>query len=152
MLRQNSDGTISYNKQLLAATVEVEDSDLLQRIRKELETDTINQLLRENDKLVKDESGLFHLHGLIYVPVKLREEVIKKHHDDLTHGHMGIEKTVEHISRNYYFPNMNRLSELIDIEQVYFVCESRYQPAWCKGHMTREREKREKEKQLTSLT
>lgn len=88
--------------------VEVEDSDLLQRIRKELETDTINQLLGENNKLVKDESGLFYLYGLIYVLVKLREEVIKKHHDDLTHGHMGIEKTVEHISRNYYFLNMNR--------------------------------------------
>ena len=108
VLRQNSDGTISYNKQILAATVELKDDEFLQQIKDALEKDTINQLVEKGGKLTKDEDGLLHMHGLIYVPAKLRNEVIKRHHDDVTHGHPGVEKTIEQISRNYYFPNMWR--------------------------------------------
>ncbi|KAG0158309.1 hypothetical protein PDIDSM_5822 [Penicillium digitatum] len=108
VLRQNSDGTISYNKQILAATMEVVDDDFLQKIRDALEGDAINELATEGSKLISDDTGLLHMHGLIYVPSKLRNEVIRRHHDDLSHGHMGVEKTIEHITRNYYFPNMYR--------------------------------------------
>ncbi|KAG0158308.1 hypothetical protein PDIDSM_5821 [Penicillium digitatum] len=107
VLRQNSDGTISYNKQILAATMEVVDDDFLQKIRDALEGDAINELATEGSKLISDDTGLLHMHGLIYVPSKLRNEVIRRHHD-LSHGHMGVEKTIEHITRNYYFPNMYR--------------------------------------------
>jgi hypothetical protein len=38
----------------------------------------------------------------------MRTKIIIKHHDDLMHGYIGIEKTAEAISRNYYFPNLRR--------------------------------------------
>lgn len=112
VLRQNPDGTISYNKQILAATIEVRNDDFLQQVREEQKKDTTSKAILDgevkNDNFTADDTGLVYAHGLIYVPNKLRNEIIKRHHDDLTHGHMGVEKTVEHVSRNYYFPNMNR--------------------------------------------
>jgi transposase InsO family protein len=112
VLKQNEDGTLSYNKQILAATIEVKDDDFTQQIRNAQKDDETAKTILEGEvestHFTKDDTGMVYAHGLIYVPAKLRNEVIQRHHDDATHGHMGIEKTVEHVSRNYYFPNMNR--------------------------------------------
>jgi hypothetical protein len=62
----------------------------------------------ENENLTADEKGLVYLRNLIYIPDCMRIEIIKRHHDDPMHGYMGMEKTAELISRNYYFLNMRR--------------------------------------------
>jgi hypothetical protein len=38
----------------------------------------------------------------------MRTKIIKQHHDNPIYRHIGIEKTAELISRNYYFPNIRR--------------------------------------------
>jgi hypothetical protein len=38
----------------------------------------------------------------------MRTKIIIKYHDDLIHGHIGIEKTAKAILRNYYFLNLRR--------------------------------------------
>lgn len=43
---------------------------------------------------------------LFYVPEKMEKNVIVACHDDL--GHTGIDKTMEYISRSYWFPEMKR--------------------------------------------
>lgn len=58
--------------------------------------------------MTKDNIGLVLVHGLVYIPKKLRKEVIRRHHDILTHRYIRVEKTIEHISRNYYIPNIYR--------------------------------------------
>jgi transposase InsO family protein len=112
ILKRNEDGSISYNKQILAATIELKDDELLDQLRETTKNDQAMQDLLEdsmtNDKLTQDDTGLVYMHGLIYVPMALREEVIRRHHNLPTHGHTGTEKTMEQISRNYYFPNMRR--------------------------------------------
>jgi hypothetical protein len=64
--------------------------------------------LAENENLITNKKGLVYLRNLIYIPDCIRTEIIKQHHDDPMHRYIGIEKTVELISRNYYFPNMRR--------------------------------------------
>jgi hypothetical protein len=111
VLKQNQDGTISYNKQILVATSELKDDEFTQQIREATEKDNLIQEIRSNlkdNRIIDSDDGLVYLHGLIYIPNTLRSEVIRQHHDMPTHGHMGVEKTMEQITRNFYFPNMAR--------------------------------------------
>ena len=59
----------------------------------------------ENNGLEKI-NGLYMSKGLIYVPAIMENEILHKHHD--TMGHRGLTPTMEHITRNYYFPQMYR--------------------------------------------
>ena len=56
------------------------------------------------------EQGLVLYHGKVYVPkdTKLWTEIIKLHHDSLVAGHSGQWKTLESISRNYWWPGITQ--------------------------------------------
>jgi hypothetical protein len=64
--------------------------------------------LVENKNLTTNENGLVYLRNLIYIPNCMRTEIIKQHHNNPMHRHIGTEKTVELILRNYYFLNIRR--------------------------------------------
>jgi hypothetical protein len=64
--------------------------------------------LVENENLTADKKGLVYLRNLIYISDYIRTEIIKQHHNNPMHRHIGIEKTTELILRNYYFPNIRR--------------------------------------------
>jgi hypothetical protein len=55
-----------------------------------------------------DRDGILLRHGLVYVPAvdKLKLELLKECHDAFTTSHLGQEKTLELLSRNYYWPRM----------------------------------------------
>ena len=55
-----------------------------------------------------DREGTLLRHGLIYVPAvdHLKLALLKECHDAPTAGHLGQEKTLELLSRNYYWPKM----------------------------------------------
>jgi len=54
--------------------------------------------------------GLLYYHGCIYVPntSDLRQRIVSLCHDTKVAGHPGCFKTLELISRNYWWPNMSR--------------------------------------------
>lgn len=54
----------------------------------------------------KHEDGIITFQGRIYVPkdAKLKEDIIRAHHDSYTGGHPGRYKTQELITRNYWWP------------------------------------------------
>jgi hypothetical protein len=112
ILKQQQDGSLTYNHHTLAATIELHEDPLIQKIIEATKGDKIIQEMlensAENENLTTDDRGLVYLRNLVYIPDCMRNEVIKRHHDDPMHGHMGTEKTAELISRNYYFPNMRR--------------------------------------------
>ena len=56
------------------------------------------------DPFALDEEGLLLRNGLIYIPAvdTLKLEILKDCHDAKTAGHLGQEKTLELVSRNYY--------------------------------------------------
>jgi hypothetical protein len=103
---------LTYNHHTLTATIKLNEDPLIQEIAEATKKDKIIQEmlenLAENENLTADEKGLVYLRNLIYIPDCMRIEIIKQHHDNPMHRHIGTEKTTELISRNYYFPNMRR--------------------------------------------
>jgi transposase InsO family protein len=57
-----------------------------------------------------ESDGLLMFHGKIYVPKdrELRCRIIEQHHDMCIARHAGHFKTLKHISRNYWWPQMSR--------------------------------------------
>jgi Integrase zinc binding domain len=57
-----------------------------------------------------EEQGLMLFRGKVYVPkdVQLRRELVRLHHDTPIAGHPGRWKTVELISRNYWWPGITK--------------------------------------------
>src|SRR5271170_2901380 len=56
------------------------------------------------------EDGLTLFRGRVYVPkdVSVRRDIVKLHHDSLAAGHPGRWKTLELVSRNYWWPGMSK--------------------------------------------
>ena len=57
-----------------------------------------------------EENGLLTFRGRIYVPnlADLRRRIVEQHHDSKIAGHPGRWKTLELVSRNYWWPQMSR--------------------------------------------
>jgi hypothetical protein len=57
-----------------------------------------------------EEQGLILFRGKVYVPknMELRRKLVEIHHDKQIAGHPGRWKTVELLSRNYWWPGMSR--------------------------------------------
>lgn len=57
-----------------------------------------------------EEDGLVLFRGKVYVPKDkdLRRRIVAAHHDSMIAGHPGRWRTLELISRNYWWPNMTR--------------------------------------------
>ena len=57
-----------------------------------------------------EDQGLILFKGKVYVPrnIELRRWIVGLHHDTYTGGHPGRWKTLELVSRNYWWPGMSR--------------------------------------------
>jgi hypothetical protein len=112
---------------------QVNDAKLLENIRSALEKDTIThhykQLLnkgpREFGKSLQEwnfENGLLLHRGKVYVPKdqnsEIRLELLKLHHDTTLAGHQGRWKTLELLSRNYWWPGMS-----VDVKKYVQGCD-----------------------------
>ena len=53
------------------------------------------------------KNGMILYNKLIYVPTTLRTEILERYHDKPTAGHLGIKRTEELISRNFWWPKMH---------------------------------------------
>ena len=54
--------------------------------------------------------GLVLRNGLVYVPKsdEIKLQILRAHHDTITSGHLGQEKTLELITRDFYWPGMRK--------------------------------------------
>ena len=99
---------------------EVDDAQLLERIKKALTDDTMTKdyralLTTGQRKFGKNlaewnfEHGLLLHRGKVYVPKdqQLRLDLIKLHHDTLPAGHPGRFKTLKLVTQNYWWPGMS---------------------------------------------
>ncbi len=102
-------------------------------IKKEIKTDdilkdifnTVKNRSQPSEKIkgfdlskfkIKNDILLFN--NLIYVPNKIRYEVLSAHHDFASAGHLGIQKTSELLSRNFYWPGWRK-----DVENFVNSCK-----------------------------
>ena len=62
----------------------------------------------EEDRLAWDmDEGT----GLLLVPEDRRAQLVKEHHDAMAIGHWAVARTMELISRNYWWPNLRTTVE-----------------------------------------
>lgn len=95
----------------LAAQVEALDADFLKRIKagyKRRDRSVSKALSVEEPDWTEDAEHVVFWKHRIYVPKdkKLREDIIRQHHDSAIAGHPGRFKTHELITRNYWWPRI----------------------------------------------
>jgi len=100
--------------------LEGSEKTLLQKIRKSKDLDervvkAVSMLRQAGVKDVigedwSEEQGLILFRGKVYVPKdkEIRRQIVKLHHDSTLTGHPGRWKTLELVSRNYWWPNISR--------------------------------------------
>ena len=103
-------------------TVEVivDRVDLLEEVRKSKVKDNkvvkaVEEIKRAGVKILRDKeqkkvNGIIYKERKVYVPKddKLRAEIIRPHYDMLIRGHGGQQKTVELITRNFWWPRVTK--------------------------------------------
>ena len=110
ILREDEQGNMSFNRQF-NLTIWVENDIFENEIRKVLKNDKLAQQVLQNirdHKSFEKEKGLLLFQGLVYVPVSLQRKLIEESHSNKTHGHQGIDKTIERLTRTYYFSHMRK--------------------------------------------
>jgi len=98
--------------------IEGHEESILTKIRKSKDLDesvvkAVEELKKLSTKQLwseewSEEQGLVLFRGKVYVPkdIKLRLEIIKLHHDTSVAGHPGQWKTLELVTRNYWWPGI----------------------------------------------
>jgi len=103
-----------------AETVEiiVDGIDLLEEVRKSKVKDdevvkVVEKMKQAGVKMLRDKEwrevdGIMYKEGKVYMPKdeKLRAEIIRLHHDTPIGGHGGQWKTVELVTRNFWWPGI----------------------------------------------
>jgi len=100
------------------AEIIVDRVDLLEEVRKSKVKDdevvkAIEEMKRVGVKMLRDEewrkvNSVIYKEEKVYVPKynKLRAEIIRLHHDMPVGGHRGQWKTVELVTRNFWWPGV----------------------------------------------
>ena len=96
------------------------ENDILKNIRNAKDLDeqvvkAVEELKQSPSKKLdgqewSQEQGLILFRGKVYVPkdMELRRKIVELHHDSQIAGHPGRWKTLELVSRNYWWPGMSR--------------------------------------------
>ena len=99
-------------------------SDLLERIRNAYNSDPVCQNLLSNAS--RNSLYTFHNHLIfsgnqLYVPAsdEIKSALIKEAHDSAVSGHVGITRTLDLLSRSYYWPRM-----AADVREYIATCSS----------------------------
>jgi len=84
----------------------------------------------QQDRELSCENGLLYRRNLLWVPRERIQKVMESEHDTKVAGHMGQDKTIELIRRNFWWPKMNE--RIIDFVRSCPECQqnnaSRHQP------------------------
>lgn len=84
----------------------IEDKLIISQTKDTFLKDLMCKLEKKTDKFFEIKSGVIYRKQngklLFVVPESMQSNIIRASHDDF--GHVGIDKTVEYITRNYWFP------------------------------------------------
>ena len=91
---------------MLGRKVMTEESNIIKKIqRNNTREKEIIQALEKNDGLAWEEDGMAYMKGRIYIPnnKKLREEILREHHDPADIRHLGQHRMLELLKRTYWW-------------------------------------------------
>ena len=121
--KDNEDRTLVKAEWLRKAGTEevlIEGVDLLKKVKESKAKEdevvkAVEEMKRAGVKMLRDEEwreedGLMLKEGKVYVPKdgELRAEIIRLHHDTPVGGHGGQWKTVELVTRNFWWPGVTK--------------------------------------------
>jgi hypothetical protein len=99
------------------------DTELLDTIKAEYDNDAATkQIINNGNSNYRVINGLIYTTDeKIYVPFSdtIRTQIIKQHHDTPINGHLGERKTMERVSRCYFWPGMRK-----SVQQYIQQCQS----------------------------
>jgi hypothetical protein len=75
-----------------------------------------------------EDDRIWTFQGRVFIPEKLREQVIQQHHDGPMLGHPRCDKTIELVLQNYWWPEVRK-----DVERYVASCS---QCQWIKPRRT----------------
>ena len=94
---------------MLGRKVMTEENNIVKKIwRNNIREKEIVQALEKKDRLAWEEDRIAYMEERIYVPnnKKLREEILKEHHDPVDIGHLGQYRMLELLKRTYWWPGL----------------------------------------------
>ena len=103
-----------------AVEIIVDGVDLLEKVRKsKVKNDKVVKVVEEmkragvkmlRDKEQREVDSIMYKEGKVYMPKdkKLRAEIIRLHHNTPIGGHEGQQKTVELVTRNFWWPGVTK--------------------------------------------
>jgi len=85
---------------------------------------------KDREQTVELRDGLLYQRNLLWVPEGMVRQVLESKHNSKVAGHMGQDKTIEPIPRNFWWPKMNK--QIIDFVRSCPNCQqnkaSHHQP------------------------
>jgi len=81
--------------------------DILEEIkRNNTREHKVDQVLKREDGLTWEQDRIVYMKGQIYIPnnKKLKEWILQENHDPVDVGHLGQQRMVELVKRNYWWP------------------------------------------------
>ena len=91
---------------ILALTVSEFDSDLLTRLKEATRLDPHFSDEKECRKYEYHDAGYWTYQGRIVVPASMRNEIISEHHSSVIAGHFSWSRTLDMISRQFWWPQL----------------------------------------------
>lgn len=107
---KETQGGLEYNHELLATLAVLEDNELAQQIKAAYPRDecAARVLATQTQDFTVDNDGILRFKGLVYIPSRMRKTFVEQQHSLPAHGHQGLSRTFDRISRDYYFPSMRK--------------------------------------------
>jgi len=96
---------------MLGRKIMIEESNIVKRIWKNNTREKeFTQALEKKDGLAWEEDGMAYMEERIYVPNnrKLREEILKKHHNPADIRHPEQYRMLELLKRTYWWPRLKK--------------------------------------------
>jgi len=111
-----------WRKEFLAKVREEGEKD--EEYRRTMEQEAVSEGPTPVDRKARDtkkEDGVLYRKDLLWVPQGLIQRVPESEHDTKVAGHMGQDKTIELIRRNFWWPKMNE--RIIDFVRSCLECQ-----------------------------
>ena len=108
------------NKSLISSILSSLNKDIMyKKFKKALSDNNSDSAFKTCFKnFTIDKEGFLLFNNLIYVPEPIRVRILELHHDSITAGHFGVNKTCELISRNFWWPKLSS-----DVKQFIKSCD-----------------------------
>jgi len=75
--------------------------------RNRMEQEAVSEDRKDKEGILEVRDGLLYRKGMLWVPEGLIDQILRSEHDTKVEGHMGQDKTIELVRRNFWWPKIN---------------------------------------------